>query len=99
MQQKVAFPSSGADQTPGVIVMHLDDTVGPDVDPDRRGLAVVFNASDTATSQQVPAAAGGGFRRHPVQAGGSDAVVRTSSYGSATGTFTVPPRTVAVFEH
>ena len=99
VQQKLAFPSGGPDQDPGVIVMHLDDTVGPDVDPDRRGLVVVFNASDTATSQQVPGAAGGGFRLHPVQAGGGDEVVRTSSYDGATGTFTVPARTVAVFEH
>ncbi|MDQ3990669.1 MAG: pullulanase-type alpha-1,6-glucosidase, partial [Actinomycetota bacterium] len=99
VQQKVRFPSGGADQTPGVIVMHLDDTVGADVDPARRGLVVVFNASDAATTQQVPGAEGGSFRLHPVQAGGSDAVVQEASYDPATGGFTVPARTVAVFEH
>ena len=93
------FPSGGADQTPGVIVMHLDDTVGADVDPARRGLVVVFNASGAATTQQVPGAEGGSFRLHPVQAGGSDAVVQEASYDPATGGFTVPARTVAVFEH
>ena len=99
VQQKVRFPSGGADQTPGVIVLHLDDTVGADVDPARQGLVVVFNATDAATTQQVPGAEGGSFRLHPVQAGGSDDVVRGSSHDAATGSFTVPARTVAVFEH
>ena len=34
---------------------------------------------------------------HPVQARGTDPVVKTSTYDRATGAFTVPPRTVAVF--
>ncbi|WP_372499186.1 alpha-1,6-glucosidase domain-containing protein [Streptomyces somaliensis] len=32
-----------------------------------------------------------------MQAGGSDATVRTAAYDGASGTFTVPARTVAVF--
>ncbi|MET9933386.1 alpha-1,6-glucosidase domain-containing protein, partial [Streptomyces sp. NPDC006324] len=32
---------------------------------------------------------------HPVQAKGSDAVVRTAAYAKESGTFTVPARTVA----
>jgi len=34
---------------------------------------------------------------HPVQAGSEDPIVATSTYDTATGTFTVPPRTTAVF--
>jgi alpha-1,6-glucosidase-like protein len=34
---------------------------------------------------------------HPIQAAGGDPVVRTVSYEPATGSFTVPARTVAVF--
>ncbi|WDF32955.1 pullulanase-type alpha-1,6-glucosidase [Arthrobacter agilis] len=97
VQQKLSFPGSGAAQSPGVIVMHLDDTVGPDVDPERTGIVVVFNASVDATVQRVPAAAGAGFALHAVQAGGSDDVVRQATAGTD-GTFTVPARTVAVFE-
>ncbi|MFJ6000834.1 pullulanase-type alpha-1,6-glucosidase [Arthrobacter sp. NPDC092385] len=97
VQQKLSFPGSGPDQSPGVIVMHLDDTVGPDADPERKGIVVVFNASDEATTQQVPAAAGQGFALHAVQAGGSDDVVRRAA-ATTDGTFTVPARTVAVFE-
>ena len=99
VQQKLTFPHGGPEQTPGVVVMHIDDTVGPDVDPDRRGIVVVFNATPEATTQTVPGAAGAGYALHPVQVGGSDPVVKTSTFDSATGQFTVPARTVAVFQH
>ncbi|OFI38370.1 alpha-1,6-glucosidase [Arthrobacter sp. SW1] len=93
VQQKVSFPLGGPSQTPGVIVMKIDDTAGPDVDPSLKGLVVVFNASDEATTQAVPGTAG--YELHPVQAGGHDPVVKTASFNA--GSFTVPARTVAVF--
>ena len=37
VQQKLSFPGGGPDQTPGVIVMRIDDTVGPDVDRGAQG--------------------------------------------------------------
>jgi pullulanase-type alpha-1,6-glucosidase len=98
VQQKLTFPSGGPDQTPGVIVMRIDDTEGPDVDPDRTGLVVVFNASDETTTQTPGGTAGDGYVLHPVQSGGADPIVRTATYDGATGSFTVPARTVAVFE-
>ena len=97
MQQKVSFPSGGPSQTPGVIVMRIDDTVGPNVDPALKGLVVVFNASDEATTQTVAATAGQRYDLHPVQANGSDPVVKTATHNARTGQFTVPARTVAVF--
>jgi pullulanase-type alpha-1,6-glucosidase len=97
IQQRLSFPTGGPAQTPGVIVMALDDHDGRDLDPRWEGIVVVFNASDAATTQTVPALAGGHYRLHPVQAGGSDPVVRTSSYDAGTGTFSVPARSVAVF--
>ena len=33
VQQKLSFPNGGPEQTPGVIVMRIDDRVGPDVGP------------------------------------------------------------------
>ncbi len=98
VQQKLSFPSGGPTQTPGVIVMRIDDTVGPDVDRARKGIVVVFNASDQPTTQRVPGATRAGYRLHPVQANGSDPVVRTADYDRRTGEFTVPARTIAVFE-
>jgi pullulanase-type alpha-1,6-glucosidase len=97
IQQKLSFPSGGPDQTPGVIVMRIDDTVGRNVDPRLSGMVMVFNAGSTATSQQVASAAGHTYRLDPIQRRGSDPVVKTSTYTRATGTFTVPARTVAVF--
>jgi pullulanase-type alpha-1,6-glucosidase len=97
IQRRVTFPVGGPAQTPGVIVMSLSDRVGPDLDPRAEGIVVVFNASATATSQTVPSLAGAHYRLHPIQASGTDPVVRTSTYSSGTGTFAVPARTVAVF--
>ena len=73
-------------------------TVGPDVDRSRKGLVVVFNASGRPTTQQVSGTDRAGYRPHPVQADGSDPVVRGAHYSSSTGEFTVPARTLAVFE-
>ena len=97
VQQRVSFPTGGPSQSPGVIVMTLDDRAGPDLDPGAEGIVVVFNASDEPTTQTVPALAGARYALHPVQAGGGDPVVRASTYQSSSGTFTVPARTVAVF--
>ncbi|MGW4853449.1 pullulanase-type alpha-1,6-glucosidase [Streptomyces sp. NPDC004288] len=85
VQDALSFPLSGPDETPGVITMRLGD------------LMVVLNATPGSTAQKVSGLAGEDYRLHPVQAGGSDPVVRTAAYDPASGTFTVPARTVAVF--
>ncbi|MFE2479403.1 pullulanase-type alpha-1,6-glucosidase [Streptomyces sp. NPDC059389] len=85
VQAALAFPLSGKDETPGVITMTLGD------------LVVVFNATPAARSQRVPALAGTAYALHPVQAAGSDPVVKQAAYDAKTGEFTTPPRTVAVF--
>ncbi|WP_109508050.1 pullulanase-type alpha-1,6-glucosidase [Nocardioides speluncae] len=88
IQAKVSFLDAG----PGVIAMLIDDTAGPDADADRDGVLVVFNASPDATTVS---GAGDGWALHPVQAGGSDEVVKGSTVGD--GRVTVPARTTAVF--
>jgi pullulanase/glycogen debranching enzyme len=95
VQQRVRFPAGG--QTPGVIVMAINDSRGRDLDPRLEGVVVVFNASPAPASQTVGELAGRRYRLHPVQAGGDDPVVRQSAYDRRSGTFTVPGRTVAVF--
>ena len=77
--------------------MRVDDTKGVDADPALRGLVVVFNASPSSVTQKVPGLAGASLGLSPVQAQGSDAVVRTASWDAASGSATVPARTVAVF--
>jgi pullulanase-type alpha-1,6-glucosidase len=95
IQDRVGFPLGGPDQTPGVVVMTLDDTTGPDLDPRWERIVVIFNASDEVTTQTLPGPVRRSFTLHPVQAGGADPVVRSASYDD--GAFTVPARTVAVF--
>ncbi|WP_461074677.1 pullulanase-type alpha-1,6-glucosidase [Streptomyces deserti] len=85
VQSRLSFPLSGKDETPGVITMRLGD------------LVVVFNATPERQEQRITALSGTAYRLHPVQAGGADAVVKTSSYEAETGSFAVPGRTVAVF--
>ena len=94
--QKVTFPNGGPDAAPGVIVMRIDDLVGADVDPALDGALVVFNASPEAVAQTLPGLAGRDFALTAAQANGSDAVVKTTTWDAATGTVTVPARTVAV---
>lgn len=85
VQEQLSFPLSGPDETPGVLTMALGD------------LVVVFNATPERQRQMLPGAVGTAYALHPIQAGGADAVVRTSSYDEATGSLSVPARTVAVF--
>jgi alpha-1,6-glucosidase-like protein len=97
IKDRVGFPIGGPNQTPGVITMTLDDQAGNDLDRRWEGIVVVFNATPDAQTQIVPDLAGASYVLHPVQAGGSDAIVKTATYDQATGAFTVPARTVAVF--
>ncbi|MFB8775305.1 pullulanase-type alpha-1,6-glucosidase [Streptomyces broussonetiae] len=85
VQSRLSFPLSGTEETPGVITMRLGD------------LVVVFNATPDTREQRAGSLAGAGYRLHPVQASGADALVKEAAYEAGTGTFTVPGRTVAVF--
>ncbi len=96
IDEKVSFPNSGPDATPGLIVMQVDDLVGEDVDPELDGALVVFNSSPEAITEQVDGLAGRGFALTDAQANGADAVVKTTAWDAATGSVTVPARSVAV---
>lgn len=87
VQSRLSFPLSGTDaETPGVVTMRVGD------------LVVVFNATPDAQEQRVAGPKDTAYRLHPVQAKGADATVKASSYERKSGNFTVPARTVAVFE-
>ena len=96
VRAKVSFPVSGTwTQVPGVILMLLDDTVGVQVDERWRRIVVVFNGTAWPVRQQAPSLVAGAWALHPVQASGSDPVVRSSRADD--GVFMVPGRTAAVF--
>ncbi|OKJ10226.1 pullulanase-type alpha-1,6-glucosidase [Kitasatospora sp. CB01950] len=95
VQRRLSFPLSGtAGENPGVITMHLD---GTGLKGAEKGLTVVFNATPTARAQTVTGLRGTEQTLHQVQVRGGDPVVRQAAFDPATGTFTVPGRTVAVF--
>ncbi|MEV4279308.1 pullulanase-type alpha-1,6-glucosidase [Actinoplanes xinjiangensis] len=94
VQQRVAFPLSGVNETPGVITMTVD---ARGLDPRWKSITVVFNAGTTTATQKVPGLAGKRVALHPVQQASADPVTRSASYTASTGTLTVPARTVSVF--
>ncbi|WP_369371145.1 pullulanase-type alpha-1,6-glucosidase [Promicromonospora sp. Populi] len=97
INQKVSFPGSGPEALPGVITMSIDDRAGSsDVDRRLDGVLVVFNASPTAATVEVPELAGRDYALSRVQARGADAVVQQTQWDRAAGTATIPARTVAV---
>lgn len=98
IQARVAFHNTGPDQLPGVIVMSLaDDGELANLDPNLSMIVVVFNATDEPITFTEDALAGTPFVLHFFQQFSQDVVVRDSAYDSATGTFSVPARTTAVF--
>ena len=77
--------------------MTLDDRAGNDLDPPWEGIVVVFNATPTRQTQTVPTLAGEAYAPAPGAGRRRRRVVKTATYNPATGAFTVPARTVAVF--
>jgi pullulanase-type alpha-1,6-glucosidase len=94
VQKRVAFPLSGAAETPGVLTMTLD---GRGLDGRWKSVTVVFNATPETAKQQLTGLRGADVALHPVLRTSADEVLRTASFDPASGTFTVPARSVAVF--
>jgi hypothetical protein len=93
VQEKLSYLDDS--EVPGLIVMHLDDTVGEPVDPQLDAVVTVFNATDAQQVWTAEELADAGLVLSPVQAGGADPVVKGATF--VDGTFTVPARTTAVF--
>ncbi|HEX8180514.1 MAG TPA: pullulanase-type alpha-1,6-glucosidase [Pyrinomonadaceae bacterium] len=94
---RLRFYNTGPQQTPGLVVMAISDTVGRDLDPDYDLIVVLCNATPAAQAFSAPAFVHKFLTLHPVQVRSSDRIVRTSSFNTNTGTFTIPARTTAVF--
>jgi pullulanase len=99
VQARVKFLNTGPLQTPGVIVMLLSDAPAGAASlgsPYKRVL-VVFNSNPDAITYAYPGFAQVKFTLHPVQAAGTDPVVKTASFDQPHGSVTVPGLTTAVF--
>ncbi|MDG4765567.1 pullulanase-type alpha-1,6-glucosidase [Solwaraspora sp. WMMD406] len=94
VQQRVSFPLSGPAETPGVITMRLRSA---GLDERWQSITVIFNATPRTATQRLPELRHTATRLHPVLRDSADPVTRSAAFDRSTGTFTVPPRTVAVF--
>lgn len=94
---RVSFQNTGAEQIPGLIVMTISDVQGESADPVYSYAVVLFNASPEAQTFTLDSAVGYPLALHPVQLSSSDPITASSAFDAATGTFTVPARTTAVF--
>ncbi len=97
VQERLQFHNVGAEQLPGLIVMSLSDVTGEDIDPNYDLVVVVFNATPDAVDFANEGFTNLPFTLHPVQQSSVDGVVQTAVFDAATGTFTVPGWTTAVF--
>jgi pullulanase-type alpha-1,6-glucosidase len=92
----VSFPDAAAQQD-GLIVMRI---AGPNCgDAKYKSIVVLINANKVAQNYAIAAYQGSTttITLHTAQAGGSDPVVKGATFTPATGTFSVPARTTAVF--
>lgn len=91
---------NGDNSQDGLIVMGISDAVGGDLDSNAEYIFILFNANKIAQDFTIAEMAGVGATAvtlHPVQQTSADTIVQTSSFNEATGTFSIPARTTAVF--
>lgn len=96
--ERLKFHNVGPDQVPGVIVMSIDGKdAGSYPGAQYKSVVVVFNVDKAAKTIAVPELKGRKLQLHRIQQNGSDEVVKASSFASASGSFSIPARTTAVF--
>lgn len=96
--ERLKFHNVGPDQVPGLIVMSLDGAkprflLGAEY----ARVVVLFNVDKVAKTFAIPELKGMKLALHGLQRRGSDEVVKASSYDRASGSFSIPARTAAVF--
>ena len=95
VQSNLSFLNTGPNQTPGLIVMKLDEN-GRNYGPYQH-IVVFFNATNSKVTFTNSALAGMQLQLHPIQQRSSDPIVRESTFNSQNGTATIPALTTAVF--
>jgi len=95
VQERLRFFNTGPEQTPGVIAMLLDDSLGDDLDPNYSMVMVIFNATPETQVVTIQELGGLAWDLHPVLANSVDPVVRAAD--EVDGQFSVPAFTTAVF--
>jgi hypothetical protein len=99
IKERVTFPNAGADQTAGLIVMHVEDPAGDgDLDPAKESVLVAINASPDAITEAIDGQAGVEYVLDPVLTDGvrDDPLLAATTWDAGSGTLTVPARSVVV---
>lgn len=93
VHHRVTFHNIGSGQEPGVIVMSISDGVcaGPDLDPERDGILVIFNAKNSTYPYRADLT---GYILHPVLQKGADHRMHNLEVGS--NGVSVPPHSSVV---
>ena len=92
------FYNVGPNQQPALIVMAISDKVGAKLDPNLKSVVVFFNVDKAPKTITLPDYAGIRLELHPILKHSlADSVVKQARYYASTGTFSIPPRTTAVF--
>jgi len=96
---RLTFYNVGISQVPGIIAMGIDGrNPSPYPGAKYKSVVVLFNVDKVAQTLTIGALQGKSLSVHQVQqASTADVLAKTASYVSATGTFSVPPRTTVVF--
>jgi pullulanase len=98
VKARVRFANSGPDQIPGLIVMSISDEEGSaGLDPQWGAVVVVINANKAPLRYSVAELSGVALELHPVQRNSADPLVREAGFTAASGEFSIPGRTTAVF--
>ena len=97
IKSRLHFYNTGSTQVNTVLVGDIDGTAYAGANA--KELVYLINVDKVAHNVTVDALKSKAFVLHPVQAaaGAADARAKTSSYSSASGTFSVPARTAVVY--
>ncbi len=95
VQANLSFLNTGQSQTPGLIVMKLDDH-GHNYGKYHH-VVVFFNATNATVTDAEKLLAGLPLHLHPVQEESADPTVRKSTFNPKLGVATIPALTTAVF--
>ncbi len=97
IKQRLRFHNTGSGQVPTVLAGHLDGQgyAGAGF----REVLYFVNVDTVAQTLDIPAEAGKAYRLHPVHTAhhAADRRAALAGYDSASGRFTLPPRTAVVF--
>ena len=98
VSDRLRFHNTGPDQVPGIVALSIaGDAPAAYPGAKYRQVVVVINVDKASRTVALPELAGRKLQLHPIQRTGSDAVVKSARYDGASGSFTIPARTAAVF--